>query len=190
MSESLTTRLEQAHHAFKQKRYESAFDMYEALSNDGHAESQVFLAWMYTEGLGCTADIHEADKLYERAAALGNPVGTFYRARWLTKNGEHEKAFGLYQVAAKAQHLPSIFRVGYSFSRGAGVGPNLDKAYDSLRKAAAQGHILAMREIAVLDLAGQRGSFNRLLSPFRFLTMLIRGFFLQAVDRHSDRLRA
>src|SRR5438552_18709105 len=122
-----------AREAFRTKDFERAFSAYRRLAEDGRPECQVFLAWMLTEGIGCARDEVEAAKYYERAASLGNPLGRFYFARWLTRQGLHEQAYPLYVLSADVGYLPAVFRVGYSLARGKGVARDLVKAYGALR---------------------------------------------------------
>lgn len=42
--------------AYREGRLGLAFTLYEQLAQDGHVESQVFVAWMLSEGIGCSKD--------------------------------------------------------------------------------------------------------------------------------------
>ena len=166
-----------------------AFQLYEQLANEGHAESQVFIAWMLSEGIGCSKDEAKAAMFFEKAAALGDPTGSFYFGRWLTKQGEHERAYAFYQKGERSKHLPSVFRVGYSLSRGRGVPPDLQRAYEVLGIAARQGHAYALREIAIQDLRGGRGVLCRPIGLVEFLAALCWGVAVSIFNKDSDLLR-
>ncbi len=166
-----------------------AFELYEQLANGGHAESQVFVAWMLGLGLGCARSEERAATYYERAAALGNPVGCFYFGRWLTKTGDHEKAYEFYVLGANRDHIPSKFRVGLSLAKGKGIAVDLRRAYAVLSDAAINGHVYALREVAMQDLRGGRGLLWMPIGILEFLAAICWGFAVSIVNRDSDLLR-
>lgn len=175
--------------AFKEGQINLAFDLYLRLADEGHAGSQVFTAWMLTQGIGCTKDEAKAATYYERAAVLGNPVGCFYFGRWLTKLGEHARAYGFYSQGAQSGNLPSTFRVGYSLARGKGVNADLQRAYEMLKAAAMHGHAYALREMAVQDLRGGRGLLWMPIGFFEFVLALCWGVAVSMFNKDSDLLR-
>lgn len=126
---------------------------------------------------------------FGRAAALGHPVGSFYFGRWLTKQGEHERAYAFYEEGACSNHLPSVFRVGYSLARGRGVSADLRRAYEILGIAARRGHAYALREIAVQDLRGGRGLFRMSIGLIEFLAAVCWGVVVSIFNKDSDLLR-
>ena len=166
-----------------------AFDLYKQLADAGHIESQVFLAWMMSAGVGCSRNEEQAASYYEKAAALGNPTACFYFGRWLTKMGEHTRAFNFYQRGVQAGHLPSMFRVGHSLARGKGVDIDLPRAYAVLKSAAAMGHAFALREIAVLDLRGGRGFLWMPVGLIEFAAAFCWGVAVSMFRKDSDLLR-
>lgn len=182
-------KLRAALEAYRKGRLGLAFTLYQQLAHDGHSESQVFVAWMLSEGIGCPKDESTAAMFFEQAAAQDHPIGSFYFARWLTKQGEHERAYGFYHDGARRNHLPSVFRVGYSLARGRGVPTDLRRAYKTLGVAARQGHAFAMREIAIQDLRGRRGFVFRPLGALEFLVAVCWGVVVSLVRADSDLLR-
>lgn len=189
-SPNIREEMDAARAAFRDKQFELALGRYRILAERSQPECQVFLAWMLTEGIGCQKNEREAALFYERAAALGNPVGCFYFGRWLTRIGRHEQALSLYRRAADAGYLPAIVRVGYSLMRGKGATVNLRQGYEFLVAAARRGHVFALRELAVQDWRGGRGLMWRSAAPIEFLVALIGGIAISIVDKDSDRLRA
>jgi TPR repeat protein len=175
--------------AYKEGHANLAFALYTQLADAGHPESQVFTAWLLSQGIGCTKDEAKAATYYERAAALGNAGGCFYYGRWLTKVGEHERAYGFYSQGEKCGHLPSTFRVGYSLARGKGVNVDLPRAYEALKAAAAHGHAYALREIAVQDLRGGRGLPWIPIGFLGFVAALFWGTAVSMFNKDSDLLR-
>jgi len=175
--------------AYSENKLYLAFDLYSQLADAGHVESQIFLAWMLSQGIGCTKSEAQAAVYYERAAALGNPLGCFYFGRWLTRAGEHQRAYGFYLRGAESKHLPSMFRVGYSLARGRGVAVDLLRAYDILKTAAVQGHAFALREMAVQDLRGGRGPLWIPVGILEFVAAFFWGVAVSMFNKNSDLLR-
>lgn len=175
--------------AYKKGQIYLSFDLYKCLADEGHVESQVFVAWMLTQGVGCTKDEAKAANYYERAAALGNPLGCFNYGRWLTKMGEHERAYLFYSQGAQSGNLPSTFRVGYSLARGIGVNVDLQRSYEMLKVAAIEGHAYALREMGVQDLRGGRGFLWMPIGVFEFALALCWGVAVSVFNKDSDLLR-
>ena len=188
--DDLRSRLGAAKTAYDTGNFEQAFGLYRAIAEAGNTEAQVFVAWMLTKGVGCQADEAEAEDFYERAAALGSAIGSFYHGRWLTRSGDHAGAYRMYLVGARAKYVPSICRVGHSLVRGKGVAQDLKKGYAFLTEAALRGHVFALREIAVQDWKGSRGVLGRAFSLLLFPVVVVYGLIIGLFDGHSDRFRA
>lgn len=163
-----------------------AFDLYQTLADEGHVESQVHVAWMLTQGIGCQKDESRATVYYERAAANGHPLGCFYFGRWLTRAGDHAKAYRFYAMGAERRHLPSMFRVGYSLAHGKGVSVDLRRSYAVLTEAAMHGHAFALRELGLQDLRGRRGIVWQPLGLVEILAAVCWGYMVSMVNDDSD----
>ena len=182
-------KLAAAVHAYKNGLLHLAFDLYKQVADSDHVDSQVFVAWMLENGVGCAENRALSWIYLERAAALDNLIGCFYLGCRLTADGEHDKAFGYYSRGANCGYLPSMFRVGYSLSRGNGVRIDLARAYRTLWAAAVRGHALALREIASLDMKGRRGLFWMPLGVIEFFIAVLWGLVVLAFNRYSDLVR-
>jgi TPR repeat protein len=165
-----------------------AFDLYQVLADEGHVESQVFVAWMLSQGIGCEKNEGQAAAYYERAAVHGHTLGCFYFARWLTRAGEHAKAHRFYAMGAEKRHLPSMFRVGYSLAHGKGVSRDLQRSYEVLKEAAMHGHAFALRELGLQDLRGRRGIVWQPIGLVEILAAVCWGFMVSMVNDDSDLL--
>jgi TPR repeat protein len=165
-----------------------AFDLYQVLADNGHVESQVFVAWMLSQGVGCEKDESRAVAYYERAAAHGHPLGCFYFGRWLTSADEHERAYRFYALGAEQEHLPSMFRVGHSLAHGKGVSLDLTRSYEMLKDAALHGHAFALRELGLQDLRGKRGVAWLPIGVLEVLAAVCWGFMVSMVNDDSDLL--
>lgn len=175
-----------ARKAYKDGLLYLAFDLYQVLADDGHVESQVFVAWMLSQGVGCERDESRATAYCECAAAHGHPMGCFYLGRWLTRAGEHARAYRFYAMGAERQHLPSMFRIGYSLAHGKGVSPDFQRSRKVLQEAAMQGHAFALRELGLQDLRGKRGLAWRPIGLVGVLAAVCWGFIVSMVNDDSD----
>lgn len=181
-----TEKLVAAQKAYKDGLLYLAFDLYRLLADDGHVESQVFVAWMLSQGIGCQKDGSQAAAYYERAAAHGHPLGCFYFGRWLTRAGDHARAYRFYAMGAERRHLPSMFRVGYSLAHGKGVPVDVNRSYIVLKEAAVRGHAFALRELGLQDLRGKRGVAWQLMGVVEIIAAVCWGFMVSMVNDDSE----
>jgi len=186
---SFNRELEEAIQKYSEGDFQSAYDKYLKLAEEGHGDSQVFVGWMLEKGIGIAKSSESAKKWFKRAAELGSNLGAYYYAIYLIKNNKQEEAFKWITKAALNGDTPSIFRLGYMYVHGKGIRADLEKGLYYLELAANQGHIYAKRELAVLDMKGGRGFIKRLLGPFNFLYVLFLGFVTAIRDQYSDNLR-
>ncbi len=189
-NDSLNETLLRASEAFASGQYGVAYSLYERLANGGHADSQVFVGWMLAEGKGVPLDANRAMEWFERAALMGSAHGAFYLARRLTVTGKHERAFEWYRRSAASNYLPAIFWVGYSLARGKGTRADVKEAQKYLTEAKERGHVYAQRELALLDMRGERGHWRRVTGAVAFFIAVLRGFAISTVDDTSENLRA
>ena len=88
-----------------EKSYEKAIEWYEKAANQGHAEAQCSLGYMFSKGIGVKQNYIKAAEWYEKAANQGHAKGLFnlgtiyYNGRGVPKN--LEKAIMLFTSAAK-----------------------------------------------------------------------------------------
>ena len=121
-----------------------SFGKYEKLAEQGDAEAQFNLGWMYSKGRGVLKNISKSFYWYEKSAEQGytdaqNNLGFMYlQVQGDPKN--HEKAFEWYKKAAKQGHADAQYNVGMMYSVGQGVLKNVDKAFEWYKKSAEQGH--------------------------------------------------
>lgn len=62
---------------YREKRYESAFKLFEKGTDRGHAGAQTYLALCYVYGRGVAKDSIKAFELFRKAAAQGNAEAMF-----------------------------------------------------------------------------------------------------------------
>ena len=110
--------------------------------------------------------------------------------RHLTQHGKHEEALKWYLMAANKGDSPATFRLGYSYVKGKGTPVNILQGYKYLLSAMASGHIFALREVAILDLKGNRGFLRRITGLWLLIYAICLGIVISLINRYSEKLRA
>ena len=140
-----------------------AVSAYRKAADKGSTSAMVELGVMLATGSGVAKDEAQARKLFERAAAAGNPRGaTNLAALPKTDAGgapsdDPVKARALLAKAAETNSAEAQYQLGLMSAEGVG-GPQDDAAARALfEKAAAQGHVGAMVQMGAFAQAGRGG---------------------------------
>jgi uncharacterized protein len=124
-----------------------AIGVYRKAADKGSTSAMVELGVLLGTGAGITKDEAQARKLFERAAAAGNPRGVANLAALSGGSGappDPVKTRDLLANAAEANSAEAQFQLAMMLAEGSG-GPKDDVAARALfEKAAAQGHADAM----------------------------------------------
>ncbi len=135
-----------------------AFEMFEALAEEGRSEAQSFVGYMYDTGSGGVEDPAEAAKWYQMAADQGHPVAlNNLAALYLDGRGvgqDTDRAVALYQKAARGGDPVAQTNLGQLYMNGRGVPRIPDKAIAWFRQAALQDHGPAMYFLGLMQLRG------------------------------------
>ncbi len=150
----------------------------------GHKVSQYDLGVMYFYGKGVEQDLERAATLFIKSADQGydysknrlytikrmllslkdqdDPVayyllGTFYRKGFGGMRQEDKKAFEYYSLAAEKGLANGQYELAQFYFYGRSVKKNHIMAAKLYKKAADQGHIFAMKKLAVMHLNRQGG---------------------------------
>ncbi|WP_310440544.1 NifU family protein [Sulfuricurvum sp.] len=107
--------METAITAYDAKDYSKAKSIWESLSNT-NTDAMVNLGTMYVKGFGVAKDIKTAYKLFDRAAAQGHEVASFYLGG-MYENGigvsaDKEQSIRYYTVAAEADMPTAQLKLG------------------------------------------------------------------------------
>lgn len=163
-----------------QDRFAEAFSLYERLAKAGDAHSQVFLGWMYFEGLGVEQDKEKALEWFMRAASLGSIDGAYYCGRCALSMKNYHSALDWFGKAAVQDYGPALLGIGVMHLRGLGIPVDIEKGVTYLKRAMDAGDFLARRELAVLMIRGKLGvsriPVGLLLFPYAVIGAVITGF--------------
>jgi uncharacterized protein len=129
--------------AYLREDYERALSEWRPLAEQGNAEAQNMLGYMYRYGQGLTQDFELARQWYRRAADLGNAsaqnnLGAMYR-QGLGVPQDYQEAFRWFLRAAEQGNGGAQNHVGLMYYKGEGVAKDVVRAYMWAYLAAQQG---------------------------------------------------
>lgn len=177
-----------AQQLFNERRFPEAFIIYERLARAGDPHCQVFLGWMYKQGLGVAKDEQKALDWFIRAASLGSKVGAFYCGRSALSSGRNDEAIGWFHKAAAQEYGPALLWLGLVYVRGLGVSADLVKGTKYLKRAADAGNFFALRELGLLMI---RGKFGPAKIPLGFVLIpyaVVGGIVTAIVNRDPEKV--
>jgi TPR repeat protein len=148
-------KLQEAHQAYNAKDFTTAFALYTELSQEGNADAQTSLAFMYQNAQACEKNEAKALELYTIAAEAKQPYALFNLAI-LYENGiggvahDQFRAHELHMEAATREVPPAMYEVALMLERGLGCMQNYSEAAFWYEEAAKRGHLEAFNNLGVL----------------------------------------
>ena len=134
--------------------YATALQEWEPLAEQGDAEAQYWLGFLYHFGSGVTQNFEETAKWYRRSAEQGLAKAQFSLGHlYAIGHGvpqNHEEAAKWYRRAAEQGHESAQYSLGHSYESGFGVTQNLEEAVKWYKRAAKQGYAHAQLKVGVL----------------------------------------
>ena len=128
-------------------------------AEQGVAEAQFDLGWMYAQGRGVIRDDAAAAKWYRKAAdqrfshAQYGLAVMYYEGRGVKQN--YAEALKWYRKASDQGDVMAQYDVGLMYERGDGVTRDDTEAVDWYRKAALQGFDRAQHKLGLMYVNGQ-----------------------------------
>lgn len=119
--------------AFEAGDYNSALKIFKPLADQGDAQSQSSIGWLYDYGLGVPEDNQKAVSWYMKAAEQDDMLAR-YNLAVIYLNGEgavqkdHKKAAYFFRLSAQQGHLPAQYNLGIAYYFGLGVKKNGTKS--------------------------------------------------------------
>ncbi|QSZ42777.1 sel1 repeat family protein [Sulfurimonas aquatica] len=147
--------IEEANAAYNAKDYDKAFKLFTELAEQGNADAQTSLGFMYQNAQGCEQNEARTLELYTAAAEAKQPYALFNLAI-LYENGiggvEHDqfKAHELHMEAATREVPPAMYEVGLMLERGLGCMQNYSEAAFWYEEGAKRGHLQCFNNLGVL----------------------------------------
>lgn len=147
--------IQQAHQAYNNRDFQTAFRLYTELADGGNADAMASLGYMYQNAQGCQADEAKTLALYEKAAELKQPYA-LYNLAILYMNGiggvEHNqfKAHELFLEAAVREVPQAMYESALMLERGLGCLQNFSEAAFWYEEGAKRGHLESFNNLGVL----------------------------------------
>lgn len=153
---------EEAQAAHKLYDYATALELLQPLADQGHAEAQKLLGFMYEIGHGVPQDYFKAASWYGKAVAQGNAYARVRLANMTARQQAFKAADDAHELYGYATALPLLRPLadqgyaeaqkllGYMYEFGQGVPQDYEQAAAWYRKAAAKGNAYARVRLANL----------------------------------------
>ena len=143
------TNLELGVRSYEIEDYKDAWAKLTPLAEEGNTEAQLYLGFMYDDGLGVVRDDAEAVKWYRSAAKAGHAEAR-YNLGWMYDYGEgveqdYREAIKWYRRAAEAKHARAQNNLGWMYDKARGVKQDYRRAYMWYVLAQEQGDERASR---------------------------------------------
>lgn len=140
--------------AYLAEDYEAAMRIWAPLADQGDADAQNMVGFMYRWGQGVEQDFEKARRWYRSAAGQGharaqNNLGLLYRYVGVPK--DYATAFRWFLRAAEQGNAAGQNHLGLMFYKGEGVTQNYVQAYKWALLAADQGLDPAIQALAMLE---------------------------------------
>ncbi len=129
--------------AYEEQNLTEAMRWYKTAADQGHAQAQLHVGNLYTDGEGVTQDYEEALRWFRKAAEQGdnealNNIGWFYLSGWGVSQ-DYGQAMEWFQKAADKGNEVSQRNIAMMYLQGMGVTADKDEAIRWFKKAAAAG---------------------------------------------------
>ncbi len=151
--------IQQAHDAYNAQDYQKAFELYTPLAENGNADAQSSLGYMYQQGQGCDRNDAKALECYEKAVKQKQPyalfnLGILYANGVAGVSHDQFKAHELYLDAATREVPPAMYETALMLERGLGCLQNYSEAAFWYEEAAKRGHMESFNNLGVLHKEG------------------------------------
>lgn len=163
-----------AERSFEQQNFEKALTELKPLVSEGDADALYLLGVMTRDGLGVSVDTEEAKRLFEAAARQGHLRSV--NALRAIKNETYKLEFAKVQPEAEAGKAQAQNRLGEMYEFGQGVDRDLDSAFAWFGKAADQGLIAAVHNVARSHNFGSGTPVNYVVAEQLYLEAAQQGY--------------
>jgi TPR repeat protein len=148
---------EEAKAAYARKDYANAIRIWRAMAEQGDAEAQFRLGYMYIRGQGISKDLDKGMELIFEAADRGGVSAMTFVASALSAK-DPEKAEKWWRKAADLGDALAQLNLGMYFEQGLGGVPrDYEEAARWYRKAAEQGNPVAQYSLGLIYQNGRQG---------------------------------
>ena len=144
--------------AYKAGEYETAYEIWLPMAENGHAYAQTLLGSLYQNGEGVVQDYVEAARWYRLAAEQGiagaqSNLGIMYHQGQGVLQ-DYAEAARWYRLAAEQGVAEAQFNLGFGYYQGIGVIQDYEEAVRWYRLAAEQGNARAQLNLGLMYTLG------------------------------------
>lgn len=138
--------------------YVNQFYWTQKLANQGDAQAQFNLGYMYNKGKGVRQDYSQAVYWFQKPANQGyadaqNNLGIMY-ADGKGVNQDYNQAFNWFQKSANQDYAEAQYNLGLMYENGQGVRQNKVTAKELFGRACAKGNQLGCDNYRILNQQG------------------------------------
>ncbi len=188
LDSEIEKQFERADQFLKAENYASAFEIYKVLSDEGWAECDTILGWMYGFGKGTEVDFELAEKFFLRPAKKGDEESQFYLGKLYVIKGDFQSATFWLEKAAFSKYSPAFHRLGCLYSNQRYEIRNEERAFNYFEKASQLGHISGQIRLAYKLIRGFRGWLRIPKGICLLIQSIISALILSSKNIHDDRL--
>lgn len=134
----------------------AGLEQYRQLAEKGHVDSMVACGVILVEGLGVPPNEEEGLEWLKKATDMGSSQATYelgtvyYTGIADVLEEDAEKAFALFERAARTNHVAALYMMADCLADGEGVAQDVARAVPLFHAAAEQGHRFARQRIREL----------------------------------------
>jgi TPR repeat protein len=132
----------------------------ERLAGRGSMMAMLRLGIIFMKHNRSNSDMDTAMKWFEMASDKGMILGHFFVGALSARSKHYDRAVEFYKKGASVGHPPSLYRLGWLYMNGFGVGRDAETACDFWARAASLGQVYAKRDLARMLINGQRGALG------------------------------
>jgi uncharacterized protein len=162
--------------------------LFRGVRDAGLYAASTFIGYMHQHGLGRVVDENKALEAYRDGAAHGVAPSQLYLAQLLYYRREYAEAAELYRTLAENGNVSAKYWLYVIYRDGLGVAQDREKSRELLERAAASGHLYAMRDLSKRYLRGEYGAFAILRGVWMALQCIYRWAFALANEPNDDKL--
>lgn len=181
--------LSMAARLYREDKFQTAFERYMIIAQQGDANGQAFVGWMYATGRGVIRDEAEALRWYSLAANNNSTMAQELLGFHFYSTKKYSDAITWYEKAASQENITALWRLGRMYRDGKGVDSDKNRAYSLFEQASQKGHVFARRDLAVLQMQGHRGAGRILSGLTLFLQSVTDLIRISWKSENDERLR-
>lgn len=188
----LDGRLRSACKALEAGSADTALHEFEELARSGERRANLYLGWIYDQGLSATGqNFAKAEFHYKELAGDGDTDGAYYLGILYFRNSKCFESIRWLELAANAGHPSAaywLYRIFTGNEANCAAQKDIKKSRSLLILAAKSGHVFAIRDLAQIDL-NERAVLVKPFALVRYAWLRLKAAILILKDPNDPRVR-